>query len=164
MDDLRGGSSVLRFSGGTPPRRRGDVRRVWLSPRHRRLCYLPAAGELGAASPDCVPATAVLGILGLLGPGVGAVLALTRASDPAPSLDRTSSAATPSTPLRGECGNYSYFARVFQINMMAGGRYGSRGTTFTRGISPSCPKTQRAGGSIPFTRHPRRPARTRRAL
>src|SRR6202035_2423039 len=72
------GSSVLRFSGGTPPRRRGDVRRVWLSPRHRRLCYLPPAGELGAASPDCVPATAVLGIFGLLGPGVGAVLALMR--------------------------------------------------------------------------------------
>jgi hypothetical protein len=42
----------------------------------------------GAASPDCVPATAVLGILGLLGPGVGAVLAPTRASDPTPSLNR----------------------------------------------------------------------------
>jgi hypothetical protein len=105
MDDLRGGSSVLRFSGGTPPRRRGDVRRVWLSPRYRRLCDLPPAGELGAASPDCVPATAVLGILGLLGPGVGAVLAVTRASDPAPSLNRTSSSPLPTAGRRGHSGS-----------------------------------------------------------
>src|ERR1700730_17936038 len=100
MDDLRGGSSVLRFSGGTPPQRRGDVRRVRLSPRHRRLRYLPPAGELGAAYPDCVPATAVLGILGLLGPGVGAVLALTRASDPAPSQSNFLLAAANSGPTR----------------------------------------------------------------
>jgi hypothetical protein len=105
MDDLRGGSRVLRFSGGTPPRRRGDVRRVWLSPRHRRLCYLPPAGELGAASPDCVLATAVLGILGLLGPGVGAVLALTRPSDPGPSLNRTSPSPLPTAGRRGHSGS-----------------------------------------------------------
>ncbi len=41
-----------------------------------------------ARRPDCVPGTAVLGILGLLGPGVGAVLAPTRASDQTPSLNR----------------------------------------------------------------------------
>ncbi|HJZ17928.1 MAG TPA: hypothetical protein VJ251_21205, partial [Stellaceae bacterium] len=50
--------------------------------------------------------------------GVGAVLALMKAPDPAPSLNRTSSSATPSTPRRVEGWNYSYFARVFQINMI----------------------------------------------
>jgi hypothetical protein len=62
-------------------------------------------------------------------------------------------------------GNYSYYVHVIWLTTLPpGARYEQRGTTFTRAISPSCPKTQRAGGSIPFARHPRRPARTRRAL
>src|SRR5260370_32862225 len=41
---------------------------------------------------------------------------------------------------------------------IAGCRYERRGTTFTRVIPPPCPKTQGAGGSIPFARHTRRPS------
>ena len=47
-------------------------------------------------------------------------MALTRASDPAPSLNRTSSAATLSTPRRVEGWNYSYFARVLQYTWSPG--------------------------------------------
>jgi hypothetical protein len=49
-------------------------------------------------------------------------------------------------------------------NVTAGCRYEQCGPTFTRTIPPSCRKTQRAGASIPFTRHPRRFAGSRRAL
>ena len=47
---------------------------------------------------------------------------------------------------------------IWLMSHSVGCRHERRGTTFTRAIPPSCPKTQRAGGSIPFTRHPRRPS------
>jgi hypothetical protein len=59
---------------------------LWFSPQHRRLCYLSAAGEPSAARLNFVPANAVLGVLGILGAVVGAVLALTRGSDLAPLM------------------------------------------------------------------------------
>jgi hypothetical protein len=77
------GLDLLCFPGRTSPRGRGDVRGLWFSPQYRRLCYLPPAGKPGTAGLNFVPATAVLGLLGVLGiPGavVGAVLALTRGS------------------------------------------------------------------------------------
>jgi hypothetical protein len=53
-----------------------DAEAVRVSPRHRCLCYLPSTGELGAPRPNFLPTTAILGVLGILGPVWRALLAL----------------------------------------------------------------------------------------
>jgi hypothetical protein len=90
------GLDLLCFPGRTPPRGRGDVRGLRFSHRHRRLCYMSPEGKPGTAGLSFVPA-AVLGILGLLGTVVGAVLPLTRSSNPVPFPTWISSAVTPNT-------------------------------------------------------------------
>jgi hypothetical protein len=94
------GASVNEETGPDDRRSNGGSRWPWLLVFPRRN-FLARTGQRAAEylrhRRVCVPATAVLGVLELLGAVVGAVLALASSSDPALSLFRISSALTPRT-------------------------------------------------------------------
>jgi hypothetical protein len=67
----------LCFARRTPPRGRGNMRGLWFSRRHGRVCWLPPEGKPGTSILSRA-ATAVLGVLGLLGRALETVLAVVK--------------------------------------------------------------------------------------